>query len=143
MADYKKIKSFNFKMTPSLRQMVYLSLFFLKHSDRYIEERGTSDIKKEIMDDILEKVIYPKLDYIKHPLAKKFMDHNFQEKPDITPEFAERVMKDVEELEMHPLGKDFKKEFEAFCEEMSKDRIYGDYERLEEKDAEKERKSVK
>ena len=144
MADYSNIKSFDLIMTPSLKKLFYLSIFFLLESDRFIAERGVHDIKKQMMDDILEKSIYPKLDYINHPLAKKFMDHTVEEKPDITPDFVERVLKDIAELDIHPKykGEDFEKEFNAFCEEMGKNRTYGDYVRREEEEAETLRNTI-
>jgi hypothetical protein len=142
MADYSNIKSLDVVMTPSMKKLFYLSIFFLLESGNLIEERGVHDIKKQVMDDILEKAIYPKLDYINHPLAKKFMDQNVETKPDVTPDMVNRIIKDVVELELYPSipAEDFEKEFDDFCANMSKERVYGDYIRREEDEAEELRK---
>lgn len=145
MADYKHIKSIDLIMTPSMKKMFYLSIFFLLKDDRFIAERGVHDIKKHVLDDILEKVLYPKFQYINHVLAKKFSDYKVEIKPDITPKLVERIIKDIVELDLYPgvEGKDFEKEFETFCETMSADRSYGDYTRREEEEAEKLREVKK
>lgn len=91
-----------------------ISQFFLFYSSKYIEERGLHHIEKQILDDLLEKVFFPRFDFIRHPIAKKFMNHLYEIKPEINKVNVDKIFNDVQTMGLHPSGDKFIEEYDIF-----------------------------
>lgn len=85
MADYSNFTDIDIKYSSEFKELYYLSLFCLQHSEAYIPDRPLDHAAmKHIRDRFLETVVFPMLNHIPHPLATRYGDPDVEVKPDFT-----------------------------------------------------------
>lgn len=106
MADYTNVQSgCTLILTDSFRKLYYLAMYSLTKTDHYHDvpfERFDSHAEKNIYDRFLERVVFPVIWVIEHPIAQKYGNHKHYTKPDLTPEVCNKIFNDVREKSMHP-----------------------------------------
>ena len=106
MADYRNMESgVTLILTDSFRKLYYLAMFCLtktKHYHNVPIDRFEWHAEKNVYDKFLERVIFPVIWQINHPLAQQFADPNHEIKKDLTPELCNRIFNDVREKGLHP-----------------------------------------
>ena len=119
MANYSNMKSgITLTLTDSFRNLYYLAMFSLTKNENYHnvpEDRFEWHAEKHIFDNFLERVIYPVVGGINHPLAQQFADPSFEIKRDLTPDLCNRIFDDVRTKALHPACasvEDFDKSFD-------------------------------
>ena len=86
MSDYSNFTDVEIKYSPELKELYYLALFCLKHNEKdYIKNRPfETTALRHIRDRFMELVLFPIINYVPHPLAEVYNDHEVETKPDFT-----------------------------------------------------------